>query len=110
MGGHFRTAFVVFHITLGAVIFLQSTSTILRASSSHTLGALGGHSTILAAVEAIAALLFLLPKTTRVGSVILLVVFAIALAIHGIRGELTLLVYAAGVVLVMMEGGSYKLG
>lgn len=107
MGKNFRLAFVVFHLILGGVIFLQSVSIVLRALSVHVAGSVS-HLTILALVEAIAALLFLVPKTARVGGGILLAVIAFAIFVHGIRGELPLLVYAAGVVLVMVEGGTYK--
>jgi hypothetical protein len=64
--------------------------------------------TLLAIVEALAAVFFVLPKTVRAGGGVLLIIFAIALVIHGIREELTLLVYAAGVLLVMIEGGTYR--
>lgn len=106
----FGRSFVVFRFILGLVVFLQSVNTVLRASSGHIVGALRSHLTILAVVEALAALLFLVPKTAKVGGGILLVVFAVVLAIHGVQGELTLFVYAAGVILVMVEGGSYKMG
>ncbi len=106
----FRSTFVAFHITLGVVIFLQSIATVLQASSGHVAGAMRSHLTLLAIAEAIAAVLFVLPKTARAGGGVLLIVFAIALIVHGIRGELALLVYAAGVVLVMIQGDSYKIG
>lgn len=106
----FRRTFVAFHITLGAVVFLQSIGAVLQATSGHIVGAMPSHLTILALVEALGALLFVFPKTTRVGGGILLVIFAIALAVHGVRGQLALLVYAAGVVQVMVQGGSYKMG
>ncbi|HEY6951459.1 MAG TPA: hypothetical protein VI758_03565 [Bacteroidota bacterium] len=105
----FRSAFVVFHITLGAVVFLQNVGTVVRATSGHLADVMRSHLLLLAIAEAIAAILFLLPKTARVGGGILLAIFAVALSIHGIRGELSLLVYAAGVVLVMIEGGTYKM-
>jgi hypothetical protein len=104
----FRSAFVVFHLMLGAVVFLQSVGTVLRATSGHLADVMRSHLLLLALAEAIAAILFLLPKTGRIGGGVLLIIFAIALAVHGIRGELSLLVYAAGVVLVMIEGGTYK--
>ena len=105
----FRRTFVLFHITLGMVVFLQSVSTVLRASSGHFVEAMRSHVTILAIVEALAAIIFLLPRTVKVGGAMLLIIFAVALAVHGVRGELTLFVYAVGVVLVMIEGGSYKM-
>ena len=99
---------MAFHITLGVVIFLQSITTVLQVSSAHIVDVTKSHLTFLAIAEAIAAVLFVLPKTVKVGGGILLVIIAIALVIHGIRGELALLVYAAGVLLVMIEGGTYR--
>ena len=108
MGKNFRIAFVLFRIVLAAVIFLQSVSVVVRASASHVAVALGSHLTILAVAEAVAAILFFIPKTARVGGGILLAIFVFVVYVHGVRGELPLLVYAAGVVMVMVEGGTYK--
>ena len=106
----FKSAFAVFHILLGVVVLLQSIGVVLRAHSESVVLAMSSHLTILAIAEAVSALLFLIPKTTRLGGCILLVIFAIAVFVHGVRGELSLLVYASGVVLVMIQGGSYKIG
>jgi len=108
-GKAFRRTFVVFRVTLGVVIVLQSVSAVVRAGSGHIVGAMRSHLTILALVEALAAILFLIPKTTKAGGGILLAIFVLVFAVHGLRGELPLLVYAAGVVLVMFQGGSYKI-
>jgi hypothetical protein len=64
------------------------------------------HVTILASTEAIAGLLFLIPKTMRAGGVCLLAVFAFALVLHGGKGEFQgqLLIYAVAVSLVMVQG------
>jgi hypothetical protein len=64
------------------------------------------HVAILASTEAIAGLLFLIPKTMRAGGVCLLAVFALALALHGRKGEFEgqLLIYAVAVSLVMVQG------
>jgi len=107
-GKSFTRAFVAFRVTLGGVILLQSVAAIVRVLSGHVAGTLRSHLTIIAVAEALSAGLFLVPKTTRAGGGLLLVIFAIALTIHGIHGELPLFVYAAGVVLVMVEGGSYN--
>ncbi len=109
-GKSFKSAFAALHITLGGVIFLQSIGAVLRAHSDGVVAAMQSHVTILAVAEALSALLFLFSKTARVGGGILLVIFAIVIFVHGIRSELTLLVYGAGVVLVMIQGGSYKIG
>ncbi len=107
MNKYFRLSFVIFHIVLGSVIFLEGVSVVLR-TTAHTANALGSHLTILAIVEAVASILFLIPNTARVGGGILLAIFIFAIYVHGLRGELPLLVYAAGVVMVIVEGGTYK--
>jgi len=106
----FWRASVAFHMTLGVVVFLQSADAVHFALSGGVAGTLRTHMTILASVEAVGALLFLIPKTARWGGGILIVVFAIALLVHGILHGLPLLVYAAGVILVMAQGGSYTKG
>ena len=106
----FRSAFVVFHLILGSVIVLQSIGVVLRAHSESVVVAMSSHLSVLAIAEALSALLFLIPKTVLVGGSILLVIFGIVIFVHGIRTELALLIYAAGVVLVMIQGGSYKIG
>ncbi len=108
MGKNFRISYVFFRVILGAVIFLESIRIVLGAASRHTANALTSHLTILAVAEAFAAVLLLIPKTARAGGGILLVIFAFAIYVHGLRGELPLLVYAAGVVMIIIEGGTYK--
>ncbi len=108
MGKNFRIWYVLFRIILGAVIFLESISVVLRAAGKQTAGALMSHLTIFAVAEAVASILFLVPRTARAGGGILLAIFVVAIYLHGLRGELPLLVYAAGVAMVMVEGGTYK--
>jgi hypothetical protein len=99
--------FAVFHATLGIVVFVASMTTLLRA-----LGWQGGgvphlhHLALLAGIETLGALLFLVPPTVGVGGVLLLGTFALAIAVHLLRGEFPaqLFVYAAGTALVMVHG------
>lgn len=107
-----RRSFVVFHLTLGAVIAIESLTTAVRASGAGSSNHLNLALACLAAAEAIAALLFIVPATLRVGALALLLIFAFALAFHGLHGEFqsTLLVYAAGVVLVMVHGSAFTQG
>jgi hypothetical protein len=99
--------FAVFHATLGIVVFVASLTTLLRA-----LGWMGGaaphlhYLALLAGVETIAALLFLVPATFRFGGGLLLGTFALAIGVHLLRVEFpaSLLVYAAGTVLVLVHG------
>ncbi len=101
-----RRAFIAFHLTLGVVVIAQSLITVLHASGGqHPSRSLA----LFAGAEVIAALLFLLPATLRAGAWGLLLIFVSAIAFHGLHGELqlTLLVYAAGVVLVMAHGSAF---
>lgn len=104
-----RHSFVAFHLTLAAVVALQSLVTAWHALS------VGGirHANIalvcFAAGEAVAAVLFLSPATLRVGAWALLLIFFFAIGFRGLHGEFqsTLLVYAAGVLLVLAHGSAF---
>ena len=98
-----RNAFVGFYFTLAIVVLLQSVWTAV-----HALG-VGGEANYallaLATVEALAAILFMIPLTIRLGGLVLLLVFAVAFAVHALHGELELglLVYAAGTLFVVIH-------
>ncbi len=106
-----RRAFVLFHLTLGGVVFLQSVLTTAQASpffrtdgSTHLLPLfLGG-------IEAVFALVFLVPRGVRFGAVGLIAVFAFAGVLHGLAGEFpgSLLIDAAGVAFVAKHGAAYQ--
>jgi hypothetical protein len=107
-----RHSFIGFHLTLGLVVVAQSLITLL-----HSVGLGGAHHVnlalaCLAGAEMVAALLFLLPATLKSGAVALLGIFTFAVVFHGLHGEFqsTLLVYAAGVMLVMAHGSSFGKG
>jgi hypothetical protein len=98
-------AFLLFHVTLGLVVLIASLETAFHAASPHS-GAANPHLALLASVEAVGALLFLWPRTVRIGGALMLLTFAVALIVHGFRGEFggPLLVYAAGTLFVMAHG------
>ncbi len=101
--------FAAFHAALGLVILLQSVETAQCASGALGAQPLQNGLAVFVGAEALAAALFLVPATTRLGAVALIVIFAVALGLHGLQGEfqLTLLVYAAGVALVMVHGSVF---
>ncbi len=103
-----RRAFALFHATLSLVVLLQSLSALHRAMAPQPHGDLNLHLVVLAGAEAVAAILFLIPKTLDIGGTALLVIFGIALLIHGVRGQLALFVYAAGILLVMAHGSVFS--
>ena len=97
-------ALALFRIVLGAVVLVESVSTAMRALGAH--GGQGNpHLLLLASVEAVGAALFLFRPARRTGAVLMLLTFAIAFAFHAVHGEpnWTLLVFAAGVILVLAE-------
>jgi hypothetical protein len=97
-------SFLVFWFTLGAVVLVASVQTFLGALSG--AGHAHVHLALLAGIEAIAAALFLVPRTMRLGALGLLVTFAVAFLAHALAGEfeMILLVYAAGTVFVLVHG------
>jgi hypothetical protein len=101
-----RRSFVSFHCVLAAVVFLQSIVTVLHTVSA---GRSGHWLVWFAGAEAVAAVLFLVPATMRVGAIFLLLIFSVAIVLHGLQGELhlSLVVYIAGVVLVMAHGSAF---
>lgn len=104
-----RRTFIAFHITLCAVIFIQSLLTVLHTFGAHRLQHSNSALIALASAEALAALLFLLPAAMRWAGAMLLAIFAIAIALHALQGEFpsTLLVYATAVGFVMAHGSAF---
>jgi uncharacterized membrane protein YphA (DoxX/SURF4 family) len=97
-------AFAVLWWTAGIVVFYLGAKTAyqgLQRGSGHDL-----HLVLLGSVEALAALLFLIPRSLRIGAVALLLVFAAAFLLHALRFELRgdLLVYAGAVSFVAVHG------
>ncbi len=107
-GTSLRRAFLAFHLTLGIVVFILGVTTLHHALRGAD-GTRSHHLAILAGVEAISAILFLIPGTLRIGGVGLLLTFAAAIVVHTLRGEFPgpVLIYAAGTVLVMVHGSAW---
>jgi hypothetical protein len=81
-------AFVGLYLTTGIVVLIQSVQTI------------------------VAAIVFLIPRTMRIGALGLLVILAFAFGLHALRGDLalSLLVYAAAVSFVWVHGATWPRG
>jgi hypothetical protein len=96
-------AFLALWWTLGMLLVAYSVQTAWLSLAGSGVDV---HVAILASTEAIAGLLFLIPKTMRASGVCLLAVFALALVLHGRKGEFEgqLLIYAVAVSLVMVHG------
>ncbi|MCJ7441974.1 MAG: hypothetical protein MUO25_10405, partial [Thermoanaerobaculaceae bacterium] len=106
-----RWPFVVLHLTLGVVVFVASARSALAALHPGFSGGTNWHIVLLGTVEALGAVLFLLPKCTRVGGAVMLATFAIAIVAHAVQREFpgNLLVYAASTWFVMAHDNVWRL-
>ncbi len=106
--GEVKRAFIVFHLTLAIVILVLSVATAVHAAGIRADTSPNWHLFALATGEAIAAVLFVLPWTTRLGGGVLIAILLIAFLAHALEGDhqLALLVYAAGTYLVVRHGNA----
>ena len=95
-----RRAFTAFHFCLGVALLWGSAHTVLD------LGPTDLHARVIGSVEALGAVAFLIPRMLRLGALLLIATIIPAAILHATRGEWRpdLLVYAAGVLLVMVHG------
>lgn len=98
-------AFVSLWWTLGVFFLVCSVQTAWHAVAIRPDG-FNRHVALLASVEAMAAVLFLIPKTMRAGGVCLLAVFAVAFVVHATQGEFAsqLVLYFAAVTFITVHG------
>jgi DoxX-like family len=98
--------------TLGLVVVLESIEFILSNSAAHFLVKAGLPSwiqTVLGGSEIFGAVLFLLPFTAKIGSYLLLIIFALAVLLHILHGQFNvggLAVYAAAVLVCLASAGN----
>jgi len=94
---------VVLHYTTGLVLLYLSLRTAI-----HAFGGGGSrHGAVLGAVEALGAVLFLVPRTLGIGALLLLLTLGAAIVMHGLGGAFRgdLLVFAAAVWCVLANRG-----
>jgi hypothetical protein len=100
-----RPPFLLLHVTLGLMLGVGGAMTAWSASGPHA-----AHLVVLGSFEAVAAMLFLVPKTLRLGAAGLLLSCGAALVAHAAmsqwRGDL--LVYMAAVMFVALHGPAYR--
>jgi uncharacterized membrane protein YphA (DoxX/SURF4 family) len=107
-----NASFPLLRWTLGLVVVLESAEFILSNSAVHFLAKAGLPSWIqpvLGGSEILAALLFLLPFTAKIGSYLLLIIFALAALLHILHGQFNvggLVVYAAAVLVCLASAGN----
>jgi DoxX-like family len=100
-------AIVALRGTVGIVVLLESVHFTLFVASGHHVPKIGLPQSFwvaLGAGEAVAALLFLVPATRRIGAYALLVIFGIAMVVHVLHGQFgvgDLVVYAMAVIVGM---------
>jgi hypothetical protein len=93
--------------TVGLVVLFDSCRFVFSSSAAHFLakaGLLSWTAPVLGGAEIIAAILFLIPFTTIVGSYLLLVIFGLAALIHILHGQYDvggLVVYAVAVLVCL---------
>jgi uncharacterized membrane protein YphA (DoxX/SURF4 family) len=101
---------------LGLVVVLESAEFILSNSVVHFLAKAGLPSWIqpvLGGSEILAAVLFLLPFAARLGSYLLLIVFALAALLHVLHGQFNvggLVVYTAAVLVCLAHADNTAQG
>jgi uncharacterized membrane protein YphA (DoxX/SURF4 family) len=100
--------------TLGLVVILESVQFIYSASAAHFLAKIGLPYWLrpaLGTVEILAAVLFLVPITARIGSYLMLVIFGLAALIHLLHGQFGvggLVVYSMAVLVCLSHQGQRK--
>lgn len=96
--------FLFLWIATGVVLLYGSVATVRTAigASAHA----NPHLVLLGAVEAVAAVLFLIPRSMRLGAIGLLITIVIAFAVHTALGEFRgdLVLYGAAVSFVLIHG------
>ena len=105
-----KAAIQVLRWTLGLVVAWESFRFAFSAGSArhlHAMGLPGWFAFVFGGAEIVAAVLFLMAKTARLGGIALLVIFAIAVTIHVLHGQWDvggLLVYGAAVIACLGAG------
>ena len=91
-------AFLTLYVTVGIIVCLESVQTVRAALRGGFSAHDRPHALVLGALEAAAAILFLIPQTMRWGAAGLLVIFALAFGLHLVGGHpnFDLLIFAAG--------------
>lgn len=103
----FDRSFIALHLTLVLVALVQSGETL-----HHAIGALAEHQpfVLFGALQLVGAVLFLVPRTLRVGGAVLVVVFAHAALYEAVNGDFPAasLVYAVAALFVTLNGGAWR--
>ena len=97
-------SFVFLWLTTGLALFYASVQT--ARSALYQGGHVNPHLALLASIEAVAAILFVIPRAMRVGAAGLLAMLGIAFSVHAALHEfrVDLLLYGAVVSFILIHG------
>jgi hypothetical protein len=100
-----RAAFVLLHVTLALLLGIGGALTAAHATGAHAM-----HLIVLGGFESVAAVLFLFPRTLRLGAAGLLLSCGAAFVAHASMGQwrADLLVYMVAVLFVALHGAAYS--
>jgi hypothetical protein len=97
-------SYLALWMVTGVVLLLTSVATVLEAlpGSPHA----NMHLVLLGGIEAVAALLFVIPRASQIGAIGLLATIAVAFVVHAALGEFRgdLVVYSVAVLFVVVHG------
>ena len=97
-------SFLALWIVTGLVLLIASGVTVLEAwpGSPHA----NPHLVLLGGIEAVAALFFVIPRTSRIGAVGLLATIGLAFVVHTALGQFRgdLVAYGVAILFVMVHG------
>jgi len=104
-----RRSFIFFHLVLGLGLLAASVETLMHALAPANR-ATHQHIALVAAIEGIGAILFLVPRTLRAGALLLIATIGLAFVLHGLGGQWRpdLAIYAAGAWFVYAHGSGWK--
>lgn len=100
-----RPAFVLLHVTLALLLGIGGALTAAHATGPHA-----AHLIALGSFEGAAAVLFLFPRTLRLGAAGLLLSCGVAFVAHATMSQwrADLLVYMAAILFVALHGAAYE--
>ena len=103
-----RRSFIAFHLALGLGLLAGSIQTLLHALAPENRHS-HQHLALIAAIEAIGAILFVIPRTLRPGALVLVFIIGLAFLLHTVQGEWRpdLAIYAVGAWFVLVHGSGW---
>ena len=103
-----RRSFITFHVVLGLGLLAESIRTLLHAMTPENRHS-HQHIAVIAAVEAVGAILLLLPRTLRPGALLLVLTIGPAFIVHAMQGAWRpdLAIYTAGAWFVFAHGSAW---